>query len=97
MYVISIGYDLNSLKPALWDAANILRGSAVDRTDLKGYILPLLFFKRISDCWDEETFKAIVGIRWINVIAPPFVLVWKLPFDQMIKKHFTDDSDNYGP
>ena len=24
-----------------------LRGSAVDRTDWKGYILPLLFFKRI--------------------------------------------------
>ena len=38
----------------LWEAANILRGSAVDRTDWKGYILPLLFFKRISDVWDEE-------------------------------------------
>jgi len=22
---------------------------------LEGYILPLLFFKRISDAWDEET------------------------------------------
>ena len=42
------------LKPTLWEAANILRGSAVDRTDWKGYILPLLFFKRISDVWDEE-------------------------------------------
>lgn len=37
------------LKSAMWDAANTLRGSAVDRTDWKGYILPLLFFKRISD------------------------------------------------
>jgi type I restriction-modification system DNA methylase subunit len=44
-----------SLKSALWDAANTLRGSAVDRTDWKAYILPLLFFKRICDCWDEET------------------------------------------
>jgi len=43
-----------NLKSALWEAANILRGSAVDRTDWKGYILPLLFFKRISDVWDEE-------------------------------------------
>ncbi|KQN32003.1 DNA methylase [Sphingomonas sp. Leaf34] len=43
------------LKSALWEAANILRGSAVDRTDWKGYMLPLLFFKRISDVWDEET------------------------------------------
>lgn len=46
------------LKAALWDAANTLRGSAVDRTDWKGYILPLLFFKRISDVWDEETLEA---------------------------------------
>ncbi|MCC5993807.1 MAG: type I restriction-modification system subunit M N-terminal domain-containing protein, partial [Rhodobacteraceae bacterium] len=46
------------LKSAMWDAANTLRGSAVDRTDWKGYILPLLFFKRISDVWDEETAEA---------------------------------------
>lgn len=46
------------LKSALWEAANHLRGSAVDRTDWKGYILPLLFFKRISDVWDEETAEA---------------------------------------
>lgn len=48
----------NPLKSALWQAANVLRGSAVDRTDWKGYILPLLFFKRISDVWDEETTEA---------------------------------------
>ena len=42
------------LRSTLWEAANILRGSAVDRTDWKGYILPLIFFKRISDVWDEE-------------------------------------------
>ena len=48
----------SDLKSALWAAANTLRGSAVDRTDWKGYILPLLFFKRISDVWDEETAEA---------------------------------------
>ena len=48
----------SELKSALWAAANTLRGSAVDRTDWKGYILPLLFFKRISDVWDEETSEA---------------------------------------
>ena len=48
----------SELKSVLWDAANTLRGSAVDRTDWKGYILPLLFFKRISDVWDEETAEA---------------------------------------
>ncbi len=46
------------LKSHLWQCADILRGSAVDRTDWKAYILPLLFFKRISDVWDEETADA---------------------------------------
>ena len=46
------------IQSALWNAADTLRGSAVDRTDWKGYILPLLFFKRISDVWDEETLEA---------------------------------------
>ena len=48
----------SELKSALWGAANTLRGSAVDRTDWKGYIQPLLFFKHISDVWDEETADA---------------------------------------
>ncbi|MFC1791664.1 N-6 DNA methylase [Gemmatimonadota bacterium] len=50
---------LQELKSTLWEAANILRGSAVDRTDWKGYILPLLFFKRICDVWDEEIAEAV--------------------------------------
>jgi len=45
---------LQQLASHLWEAANILRGSPVDRTDWKSYILPLLFFKRICDVWDEE-------------------------------------------
>jgi type I restriction enzyme M protein len=51
--------NLQELKKHLWNCAEILRGSAVDRTDWKGYILPLLFFKRISDVWDEETTEAL--------------------------------------
>jgi type I restriction enzyme M protein len=51
--------DPKGLRSCLWDCANILRGSAVDRTDWKGYILPLLFFKRICDVWDEETAEAV--------------------------------------
>jgi len=49
---------LQQLKAHLWNCAEILRGSAVDRTDWKAYILPLLFFKRICDVWDEETTEA---------------------------------------
>ena len=53
-----MGLTLQDLKSHLWDCAEILRGSAVDRTDWKAYILPLLFFKRICDVWDEETAEA---------------------------------------
>ena len=35
---------LGELESHLWEAANILWGSPVDRTDWKSYILPLLFF-----------------------------------------------------
>ena len=45
---------LSQLESSLWEAANILRGSPVDRADWKSYILPLLFYKRICDVWDEE-------------------------------------------
>lgn len=61
----------DELKSALWDAANTLRGSAVDRTDWKGYILPLLFFKRICDVWDEETADAAVTFGDIDPAAFP--------------------------
>ncbi len=50
--------NLQQLKSHLWNCAEILRGSAVDRTDWKAYILPLLFFKRICDVWDEEMAEA---------------------------------------
>jgi type I restriction enzyme M protein len=49
---------LQDTKSHLWNCAQILRGSAVDRTDWKGYILPLLFFKRLCDVWDEEAAEA---------------------------------------
>jgi type I restriction enzyme M protein len=51
--------SLSQLKSHLWNCAEILRGSAIDRTDWKGYILPLLFLKRISDVWDEELAEAL--------------------------------------
>src|SRR5215217_2900141 len=45
--------ELGRLESHLWEAANILRGP-VDAADFKTYIFPLLFFKRISDVYDEE-------------------------------------------
>ncbi len=46
------------LESRLWDAANSLRGP-VDPADFKAYIFPLLFFKRISDAWDDEHARAV--------------------------------------
>ncbi|MBK1719586.1 type I restriction-modification system subunit M [Thiocystis violacea] len=51
---LPIEVSLGQLESHLWEAANILRGSPVDRTDWKSYILPLLFLKRLCDVWDEE-------------------------------------------
>jgi type I restriction enzyme M protein len=49
---------LNQLESHLWEAANILRGP-VDAADFKTYVFPLLFFKRISDVYDEEYAAAL--------------------------------------
>jgi type I restriction enzyme M protein len=41
----------------LWEAANILRGP-VEPANMRDYVFPLLFLKRISDTWDEEQASA---------------------------------------
>ena len=69
----------SQLRTRLWDAANILRGSAVDRTDWKGYILPLLFCKRISDVWDEETAEAIEIYGEANPVLFPEIHRFDVP------------------
>ena len=50
--------DISTLSNHLWESANILRGP-VDAADFKTYIFPLLFFKRISDVFDEEIAEAL--------------------------------------
>ncbi len=49
---------LSVLESHLWESANILRGP-VDAADFKSYIFPMLFFKRISDVFDEEVAAAL--------------------------------------
>lgn len=49
---------LDELKSFLWAAATHLRGQ-IDAAGYKEYIFPLLFFKRISDVYDEQ-FKGFV-------------------------------------
>lgn len=42
-----------ALESYLWGAANLLRG-LIDAGDYKQYVFPMLFFKRLSDVWDED-------------------------------------------
>lgn len=50
--------SLSQLEQYLSKAAWILKGP-VDASDFKVYIFPLLFFKRISDVYDEEYQQAL--------------------------------------
>ena len=70
---------LQDLKSHLWNCAEILRGSAVDRTDWKAYILPLLFFKRICDVWDEETDDAAKLFGDVDPVDFPEVHRFNVP------------------
>jgi type I restriction enzyme M protein len=69
----------SSLKAALWGCAEVLRGSAVDRTDWKAYILPLLFFKRLSDVWDEEMADAVEAYGDADPVDYPEIHRFEIP------------------
>ena len=44
----------------LFEACNIIRGP-VSQDNFKDYITPLLYYKRISDVYDEETEEALIS------------------------------------
>jgi type I restriction enzyme M protein len=50
---VSAHLSQKDLESHLWGAATLLRG-LIDASDYKQYIFPLLFFKRLSDVWDED-------------------------------------------
>ena len=54
-----------ALESYLWGAATILRG-LVDAGDYKQYVFPLLFYKRLSDVWDEEFAQALADTDDVN-------------------------------
>jgi type I restriction enzyme M protein len=68
-----------NLRATLWECAEVLRGSAVDRTDWKAYILPLLFFKRLSDVWDEETAEAVETYGDADPVDYPEIHRFEIP------------------
>jgi len=50
----------SQLESKLWGAADILRGQ-IDSADYKNYIFSMLFFKRLSDHFDEEVQKSVAA------------------------------------
>lgn len=62
--------SLDELKSFLWGAATRLRGQ-IDAAGYKEYIFPLLFFKRISDVYDEQfdSFVAEGGVEYAGMQA----------------------------
>lgn len=56
--MVKSGINQRELESYLWGAANLLRG-VIDPGEYKSIIFPLMFFKRISDVYDEEYSKAL--------------------------------------
>ena len=69
---------LDEMKQFLWGAATRLRGQ-IDATGYKEYIFPLLFFKRISDVYDEQFngYVAEGGEEYANMQVEDFAI--KIP------------------
>ncbi len=52
--------DISTLETWLWDAACAIRG-ATDAPKFKDFILPLIFYKRLSDVFDDEVADYAAG------------------------------------
>ena len=50
--------DISTLETWLWEAACVIRGTT-DAPKFKDFILPLIFYKRLSDVFDDEFTKQI--------------------------------------
>ena len=50
--------NISTLETWLWDAACVIRG-ATDAPKFKDFILPLIFYKRLSDVFDDEFAKLV--------------------------------------
>ncbi len=56
------------LEDYLWGAAVILRG-LVDASDYKQFIFPLVFYKRLSDVWEEDHAQALASYDGAEELA----------------------------
>ncbi len=84
--------SLAQLENHLWRAADILRGS-IDSGDYKHYIFGLLFFKRLSDVWEEEYEERLARYHDAELAADPDEHRFDIPkghFWKDVRKHTTD-------
>jgi type I restriction enzyme M protein len=83
---------LAQLEGHLWGAADILRGS-IDSADYKHYIFGLLFFKRLSDVWEEEYEGRLAEYGDTELAADPDEHRFHIPagaFWRDVRRHTTD-------
>lgn len=72
--------NLTQLKQFLWKSADILRGK-IDSADYKKYIFGLLFYKRISDIWDEEYEKVLAEFGDAEIARADYNHRFQVPKD----------------
>jgi type I restriction enzyme M protein len=72
--------SLAQLKIFLWKSADILRGK-IDSSDYKKYIFGLLFYKRMSDVWQEEYDKALAEYHDDDIAKADYNHRFQIPED----------------
>jgi type I restriction enzyme M protein len=71
-------FTQQDLEQSLWKAADILRG-AVKPEKYGSYMLPLLFYKRLSDVWEEEFEQALKKYKKEEAAKQKFVHRFIIP------------------
>ncbi len=84
----------SSLESYLWGAADILRGK-IDSSDYKHYIFGLLFFKRLSDVWQEEYDERLAEFGDSEMAADPEMHRFHIP-EESFWKNVREKTSNIG-
>jgi type I restriction enzyme M protein len=85
---------LPQLESFLWKSADILRGK-IDSSDYKKYIFGLLFYKRMSDVWDEEFNSVMKEYNDEDIARADYNHRFQVPKDCRWEK-ITEQAENIG-